>query len=509
MINLKAVIEIGSTGIRMLVAEIRDSNQWVIIDQAELPVSLGWDVFTEGIISRETLIQSLKILARFKEKIEGWQISRSDVEIFATSALREAKNKDTIIDRIMIKTGLKIKVIDGIQENYLAYIAILQVAKQKMEILKDLNSMIISVGGGSTEIMLLSNGKMAAVHSFNVGTVITEQHVKSMMGTQKDGRRFLEEGIKGLSLNLNTDLDLSIVQKTIVMGAEVQYVANEVGSKITDKIWKIDRDSFDSFIEKLQNSTVDECMTRFKMAYNEAKTIQFGLLSYKLFIGLTNTREILVINTSIREGLLVNSLSSNTNDLQNEFALQVIASAKSLGRKFHIDEAHADFVRHTATKLFDSLQEELGLDKTARLILEVAAHLHDIGIFIQGKNHHAHSKYIIENSEIFGLTRDDMNIIAQICFGHHKSTDLTADKLFSSLSRADRTKVLKLSSILRIADALDRGHSQSIRDFDIELRNDTLLIHTRETQDTSLERFALSQKDNLFESVFGYKVVLD
>ena len=66
MTNLEAVIEIGSTGIRLLVAQIKSSaSKWSIIDRSEMPVSLGKDVFTDGIISRETLLQCLHIFYLF------------------------------------------------------------------------------------------------------------------------------------------------------------------------------------------------------------------------------------------------------------------------------------------------------------------------------------------------------------------------------------------------------------------------------------------------------------
>jgi exopolyphosphatase/guanosine-5'-triphosphate,3'-diphosphate pyrophosphatase len=68
--------------------------------------------------------------------------------------------------------------------------------------------------------------------------------------------------------------------------------------------------------------------------------------------------------------------------------------------------------------------------------------------------------------------------------------------------------VLKLSSILRIADALDRGHSQHIEDFDVELSRDTLLLRARGTHDVTLERLALGEKADLFEDIFGYKLVM-
>jgi exopolyphosphatase/guanosine-5'-triphosphate,3'-diphosphate pyrophosphatase len=68
--------------------------------------------------------------------------------------------------------------------------------------------------------------------------------------------------------------------------------------------------------------------------------------------------------------------------------------------------------------------------------------------------------------------------------------------------------VLKLAAILRVADALDRGHKQRVRDFEIERREDELVLHCETQGDTSVERFGIALKADMFEEVFGMKVVL-
>lgn len=208
MKTLEAVIEMGSTGIRLMVCEDSPGGSWVVIDNAELPVALGWDVFTLNTVSRETLLQCLRILNRFKEQLAGWGIDDQHVTVIATSALREALNRDTVLDRIQVKTGFKVKVIDGIEENRLMYIAVLEALRDDLPEIKQSNSAILEIGGGSTEIMLLERGEMAAVHSLRLGTVIIEQHIKSMLGSQHDARRFLEDFIENAGVNLNTEFNL-------------------------------------------------------------------------------------------------------------------------------------------------------------------------------------------------------------------------------------------------------------------------------------------------------------
>ena len=509
----EAVIEIGSTGIRLLIAQIdapagTEKHGWSIIDRSELPASLGRDVFTTGNISRETLLQCLQILKRFQEQLTGWAIDQNHVTVIATSALREAKNRDAVLDRIMVKTGFRIKVIDGIEENRLMYLAVTECLKNGTVHLDGMNSIILEVGGGSTELMLIEQGKMAGVHSLRLCTVIIEQQLKAMMGSLQDASRFLEKFIRMTRGALDAELNLDNVRQFIAVGSEAQIAAQNCGTVISDTIRIISRDDFDNFVDEIQAYSIEECVARFKIPYTEAQALHIGLMAYQFFLHSTDAREILVPNTNIREGLLLSKLRQPDEDLQQDFNSQIIASALTLARKYKTDEKHAEYVRMIAAKLFDTLKNELGLTDKDRMLLEIAAILHDIGSFIKVDNHEEHSMYIINNSDLFGLTRDEIAIISQVVY-YHRGNHLPQNNIqFATRTRADRISILKLTAILRLADAFDRGHLQKINDFTIDFRPDTLIIKCENTHNLMLERLAVAEKANVFESVFGYKVIL-
>ena len=188
--------------------------------------------------------------------------------------------------------------------------------------------------------------------------------------------------------------------------------------------------------------------------------------------------------------------------------MQITASARNLLRKYHGDENHAECVRMISTKIYDTLKPELSLDDHARTLLETAAILHDIGSFIRYDNHNIHSNYIIRNSEIFGLSRTDNTIVSEIA-KYHKGNSVPQDEdSFLMLPRSDRMTILKLTAILRIADAMDRGHIQKFSDFSIKIQQNTMYIQTKKSKNTVLEKIAMSEKSGMFESVFGYKVIL-
>lgn len=508
MSKLESAIEIGSTGIRLLVSEINDAGEHSILDRSDQPVSLGRDVFTSGRISRDTLLQCLSILNRFKEQLAGWNIKPDEVTVFATSAFREAKNRDSILDRIMVKTGFRVKVIDGIEENRLEYLAVSNRLKESGFADLEENSIILEAGGGSTEIMLIEHGKIAGAHSMRLGTIIIEQQIKTMMGSMGDARRYITEFINNTKGSLNNELDLSKVKQFIAIGIDVKLAALFAGRPVSTFLWEIERVDFDNFVDEIQNYTPEELIAKYKISYTEAESLHLNLLVYQLFINLTNVKTIIVPETNLQEGIVIAKKTRQNADIQQEFYEQIIASVLNLLHKYNADEKHAQYVRYTSAFLFDELREELGLEKKARMLLEIAALLHDIGTFISASDHNKHSKYIIEHSEIFGMNKDDITVVSQIALWHRGSKNMKDDQSFTSLTRELRLTILKLTAILRIADAIDRAHTQRVHGLKIAFTNDTMTLRTDGTHNNVLEKIAISEKSDLFESVFGYKVVL-
>ncbi len=518
--RLEAVIEIGATGIRLLVAEISakpaasargmraNRGAWTVIDRAERALALGRDVFVNGVISRESLLLCLGILNRYREILESWKIDPDNVTVIATSAIREAKNRDAILDRVAVKTGFRVRVADGIEENRLMYLAVNFALNDAPAKISKANSIIMDVGGGSTEIMLLQKGRMVAAHSFRLGTVIIEEQVKAMRGSLKDMRRFLADYIRTTAEHLNNELRLDHIHQLIAIGNDARLVARTVGTRVSDFYAEIGRDEFIAFVGRISEASVDELVGHYRISYGEAEALGPGLLAYQFFLEITTAETVIVPTLSIREGVVISRLAGPERLVREDFYNQVVASAMTLGKKFHFDEDHARYVTRVALKLFDCLEEELGLDRHARLILEVAALLHDVGAFIRSADHHIHSQYIVTHSDIFGMNKEDMNILANVVRYHRSELPNPSHPAYAALPRADRTMVLKLSSLLRVADALDRGHSQIIQDFDLELTKDTFYLRAKGTHDVTLERLALEEKADLFEDLFGYRLIM-
>jgi exopolyphosphatase/guanosine-5'-triphosphate,3'-diphosphate pyrophosphatase len=506
--RLVAVVEIGSTGIRMVVAEIAADGSWHTVDKAGKPVSLGRDVFTRDVVSRESLLACLTVLHGYRELLAGWGIAPADVRTIATSALRVAHNRDTFIDRVFMQTGFKVEVVEGIEENRLMYLAVRYALKDDKPQFSRSNSIIIEVGGGSTELMLLRRGKMVAAHSLRLGTILINQQVQQATASNRYLLNFLQEHVRTTTESLQAELDLSHVRTFIVAGSDVRIAASKLGVELNENCWVIERGRFIDFVDRILSYTVDECVQKLRIPYAEAEGIVPGLLTYKLFLEATAATEIVVPNVSIREGMLINLASGVDPELKEEFFTQVIASALALGRKFRFDEGHSLHVTRLALQLFDALSADHGMDRRARLLLEVAGILHDIGMYLRSSGHHKHSQYIVANSEIFGLHKDDLDIVSNVVRYHRKAPPNSTHIAYIALQREERMLVLKLAALLRVADALDRSHSQRIAGVAVERGSDTVILRTAGRNDLTLERLGLEEKADMFQDVFGYQVIL-
>ena len=279
----ESVIEIGSTGVRLLIAEYTAEKKQNILDRSEKPLSLGRDIFTGGFISQETQNQLIQILKLYREQLAAWGLTPEQSVCIATNSFRDAKNSDPVMDRVLVQTGFKIRIIDGIEENKLMYIGVMDCLKDSPLELKNEDGLILNVGGSTTEIMLISNGKMAGVHSLRLGTIRIEQHMSLQTSSYADIYRFVQESINNTKGTLESELNLGNVSTFMAIGQDLNLAALLVGRPVSTFLWEINKEDFTDFVKDVQEYSIDEIVARFKISYTEAETLPVSLLIYSLF----------------------------------------------------------------------------------------------------------------------------------------------------------------------------------------------------------------------------------
>lgn len=506
--RLVAVLDVGATTAKVIVAEMKGKEVSRILDRAVKPVELGRDVFKNGILSRSAMDHAIKTLLNFKELLQSWQVNFKDIKVIGTSALREARNRDTFLDRVLLRTGFTLKVVEGIEENHFTYLAVQQAMKELAGKIARMNTMIVEVGGGSTEVMLLARGRMAAAHSLRIGTLRMVQEYEQYIGVASHIGKIMEQHVRSRFDVLDKDLRLQGIRMIIAVGAIARLAAVLMKYDLSGTYCILPKKEFLDFVKKTEGKNAEDLVREFGLSYSEAEVLIPGLYVYEFLFANTGAEAIYVPSVSIREGVLLSVASGYSRPVERQFSNQVIASASRLAKRYQADLKHARHVAHLALSLFDAVCEEHGLESHERLLLHVAGLLHDIGVFISTSGHHKHGMYIVNNSEVFGFSRQDMKILGNIVRYHRKSPPSSSHGQYISLKREDRLVVMKLSAILRVADALDRGHLQRIRNFKVEVKEDFLLLHVESDGDISLERRGLEEKGSLFGDVFGRRIRL-
>ena len=505
--RLFAVINVGSTFVRLTIAEFPEGREMHTVEQAIKFIALGQEVYTGGLIKKKTIHQAIQIFLQYKERIEVYKLTPKDVRVIGTAALRVARNRDNFIDRIEVRTGFRIEVLDGIEENRLSYMAVQYALKDQWTQISKYNSMIVEVGGGSTEVLLLRRGMICAVHSLNFGTVrleaayrgrqmeaITPQTLRQSLGTTKE--------------LLDDELKLNTVKSFIAVGNYARLAAEISEAAESDRYWRINKTQWLQITHVIHRLGPEEIVKRYGIPASAVDGFGSALLSFYYLLEDTAAEEIFIPKVGYSEGLLVELGPGVDQEIHNRFLQQVRAGALSLGKKYHFDAQHAKHVTELSLAIFDQMKKDHNLDPRSRFQLEVAAILHDIGTYIKPSGHHKHGQYLVQNSEIFGLNARDIVIVSFVVRYHRKSPPVSSHVDYFALPREDRLVILKLAAILRVADALDRGHAQKVRNLRLERREEEIRIHCDYTVDVAPERFSLIDKADMFEEVFGFKVTL-
>ena len=505
--RLAAVIDIGATAIRMDIAEIEKGGHIRRLDSLRKPVPLGKETFTKGRIGQETIGQCIGILKGFQSVMGEYGITDAgQVLAVATSSVREAANADSFRDRIYVATGINLKVIDEAEQNRLTFLAAQDVFALKPD-LAQADVLFAEVGGGSTELFLLRQGQVGFSNSYQLGTLRMRETLETYLTPSERVRRILGQHIGRTAETMKKDVPPVSSPVLVAMSGDAQFAASEISAGWTDEpLLTVDFKTFSAFADKVIPLPAEKLVSRYKVGYEEAETIGPGLFAYVILCRTFKVETLVIPKTTFRDGLLREVASERS--WTDAFAEEVVRQAMALGRKYAFDEKHARFVSDLSVLLFRALQKEFHLDPRNELLLRIAALLHEIGGFISNRSHHKHSMYLIQNSGIFGLTREEVALAAVIARYHRRALPSLTHPEYAALDRDSRITVSKKAAILRVADALDRNHLQQIMDPAIALMKDELVITIDGAEDLTLERLALKEKGPLFEDVYGLKVVL-
>jgi len=499
-----AVIDMGASAIRLMVAEAPPGQPVRILEEASRGVLLGKDTFMHGRLGAATVEATLKALEGFRRIMDGYGVVR--YRAVATSAVREAQNSDAFLDRVRLRTGIDVEVIDGSEENRLTYMAVRETLRDHPALTSG-DTLLLEVGGGSADISFLRKGQPINSGTYPLGSIRMRQSLASWHGSQEQGMRLLRRHIHNVVDDIRREIPLREAQHVIALGGDVRFAAKQIGGERTDGAPAIlGREAFVAFCDQVTSWDVEQLVEQFHLPLAEAETLVPALFAYRELLQETAAPEVIVPDVSLRAGLLLDVAQVESPEGIADFSRQVLSSAAALAEKYRWDAAHSKKVAHLATRLFDDLKTEHGLGDRERLLLEVAALLHDIGNYVNLRGHHKHTWYLLSVSDIFGLSGDDMAMVANVARYHRRALPQKSHLPYMALDREARVVVNKLSAILRLANALDADHLQKVKDVRVLSEEGEWVLEVEGAGDLTMERLASLARGDFLTEVFGRKL---
>ena len=501
--NLVTALHIGASSVSLMVAERAEDGTLTPIELLEQPAPIARDIFRIGLVSSTTTERVVAIIKGYQKSLAELGLDPHLVtRAVATNILSEATNHETVMNRIRIACGLRVTTIDDGEMTRLIYLKTRR-RLLKLPAMRKGTTLILHVGPGNTRALLFQNGRIARYTSYRLGAHRTREAVDGSHAEGQAMLRVIREHAYGNLAQIRFDFSDIEVDGLVLIGYELQSIA----SVLTRSTQVCTLKTLRQFTADAANMSDVELVKQFQLDYQTAEAL-IPALEINLAVAETlNLREVHIPTSEYEEGLLHDLLVSQEHT--GAFAEEVLRSAKILAKRYQSDPSHGEHVGNLCSRFFESLADLHQLTPHDSLLLQVAAILHEVGTYVSPRAHHKHSEYLILNSEVFGLNRRDVTIVALVARYHRHSGPRLDHPSYAALSTDDRIRVCKLAALLRVADALERTHVQRVAKLEIRRESGKLRIRLPGLADAAVERLAMSSKADLFEQVFGLSVIID
>jgi exopolyphosphatase/guanosine-5'-triphosphate,3'-diphosphate pyrophosphatase len=504
-----AAIDLGTNSFHLVVVEASlRTGRFRILDREKENVRLGSGSTDMKHLEPEAMDRGIRALRHFRSIAESMN---AEIRAIATSAVREALNKDEFLGRVRASTGIHVEIASGAEEARLIHLGVLQALP-----VFDKRLLLIDIGGGSTEFLLGRRRRIYYSNSLKLGAVRMTQrffHAGKLTGRAvKECRSYVKGflapvtrevrargfevcvGSSGTILNLANMIGVRRGEPDGAPLNNVIFSADELGD-VVDEILSAKHPADRADLEGLDPARAD--------------IMPAGAIILEQAMKELRIRSVTSSEYALREGIILDSIEtsrpSGTVDHLRDIRYHSILH---LGEQYNSEPRHSRHVARLALRLFDETQQLHGYGKVEREFLEAAALVHEVGLAVSHAQHHRHSYYLIRNAELLGFTENEKEIVANIARYHRKSHPKSKHDGFGLLTAEDQERVRKLAAILRIADGLDRNHRANVRDLRVKRTRRTLTIHLRGEgrRDIELEIWGAERKKQLFEEAFRVAV---
>lgn len=510
-----AAIDLGTNSIRLVIADAPRSGGYRVIDDEKAMARLGRKSDVPGHLDKEAMATAVDAVAHMCDIAKGFGVRR--LRIVATAAVRDAENKDEFIEMIRVRTGHSVEVISADRE---AKLACRSVAGEFE--LKGITSAIADIGGGSTELVGLTDGAIRCVHPLKLGAVrLTEQFGPCEPGNPEQLealRAFTRETLKEVASDFDSPPELFVGTGGTITSLAAMSLRSQSDAERASLIpsstrgHEVTLEEVRSLIERLASLKVSERSSVAGLSSDRSDIIISGLVIVETLLEVLGADSVKVHDRGIRDGIILEMIDelAGASSAVAAGALPTLATAVEFADRCGVNIPGAVHTSKLATSIYDQLakQKVIRLHRRVREVLEAAAILRDVGAVMNYNRHHRHSYHLILHSGLAGFTQEEIELIAVIARYHRKTKPSKSHEEFKRLTPENQETVSRLAGILRIADGLDRTHSRDVESVKVEVEEGTIRILAMAKSNPTACIEGAQRKSDLFSDVFQVETVI-
>lgn len=502
-----AAIDIGTNSIHMVIAQSTQGAGFEVVEREREVVQIGRGSFGGGRLKPDAIRRTADALSRFVQLARRTQTDR--ILCTATAAVRESKNGGEFLRVAREISGVTPRVIPGEEEGRLIYLAVRRALQ-----LDDDPALMIDIGGGSMQLVVGNKDRLLLATGASLGALrLRETILESDPPTNRELRELRRQVRKRAKSALAKVLEL---EPTAVYGSSgsihalAQAVAwQERGAGIEHINGHVlPLEGLQRLTRELAQMDESERAALRGLDTKRAEIILPGAVVLQHVLQEVGADGITISDFGVREGLVIDYLERHAEEISALDKVQDVRlrSVYGLLRKFHDDERHLEHVAMLSLALFDGLRKEHDLPSEARDLLHYGALLHDVGEAVGHDGHAEHSRYVILNGNLRGLSAEQIALVANVARYHGSSRPKKRDEFIRRLPKAQRREVRWLAAMLRIAEGLDRSHYQLVKSLAIRRGAKSLSITVATRRDAQLEHWAAQGRAGLLSRLLGVPV---
>jgi hypothetical protein len=299
------------------------------------------------------------------------------------------------------------------------------------------------------------------------------------------------------------------IKRLFVSSHEVDVIAQLCGYTERQDYYRVNAKEFGELCQTAGDLTVNQLLKKYPLLdQNEAETLNHTLMLYLKLLAETGVDTFILIPMVIGDAYLDFQFQiTKRQQLIEWIEAGSYLSAKTIGKKYHTSHKHSEFVEKISLKIFDSLKKYHQLEKRERQLLSMLCYLMEVGSFIDHKNFWVQSRYIIETTDIIGVTEEEKAVMGMVAEAV-KTNFIKEEEKMHSNDEKEQLLVAKLAAILKLAIALDKSYQQKIQNISCLVRDEKLVISLTTGKNFQLEEYFFKASRMTMENVYGIKPIL-